>query len=141
MSAGYSQKSLAQKLGVKSGAEIVAVNPPARYAEMLGALPPGVVITDRLRGGTTFIHCFVTRRAALESLFPALKQKLAPDGMLWVSWPKRASGVETALNENAVREIGLQNSLVDVKVIAVDETWSGLKFVFRLKDRREGPQA
>jgi hypothetical protein len=87
------------------------------------------------RGTHDFIHCFATARRTLAARFPALERALTPAGMLWVSWPKGASGATTDLTENTVREIGLANGLVDVKVCAVDTTWSGLKFVRRLKDR------
>ena len=87
------------------------------------------------RGTHDFIHCFATARRTLAARFPALEHALTPAGMLWVSWPKGTSGVATDLAENVVREIGLANGLVDVKVCAVDATWSGLKFVRRVKDR------
>jgi len=86
-------------------------------------------------GSTDFIHFFATRRRQLEQKFAALKKALAKDGMLWISWPKGSSGVATDLNENVVREIGLARGLVDVKVCAIDSVWSGLKFVYRLRDR------
>ena len=82
------------------------------------------------------MHFFTDSRAALERRFPALKRGIGPTGMLWVSWPKRSSGVATDLDGNIVREIGLRGGLVDVKVCAVDDVWSGLKFVYRLGDRR-----
>ena len=81
------------------------------------------------------IHCFVKNKRQAVNTIPALKHKISPRGALWVSWPKGSSGVSTDLNENVLREIGLKTGLVDVKVCAVDETWSGLKFVYRLKDR------
>lgn len=89
-----------------------------------------------LRGPIDFIHFFTRAAAELESRFPQLKAALAFDGMLWVSWPKKASKVNSDLDENVVREVGLRNGLVDVKVAAVDEVWSGLKFVYRLEDRQ-----
>lgn len=82
-----------------------------------------------------FIHFFTRSRLQLESEFPKLKGMLSRSGMLWISWPKSSSGLETDLSENIVRRAGLDSGLVDVKIVAVDETWSGLKFVFRLKDR------
>ena len=81
------------------------------------------------------IHYYTDTKSDLEKQFPSLKKLLAPDATLWISWPKAASGKQTDLNENIVRDIGLKYGLVDVKVIAVDEIWSGLKFVYRLKDR------
>ena len=92
-------------------------------------------IASAPEGPLDFIQLFAASRAELEAEFPRMKQTLSQDGMLWVSWPKRSSKVETDLSDNVVREVGLDNGLVDVKVCAVDQTWSGLKFVRRLKDR------
>ena len=133
--AGYSNKSLVAKLGIKRGARIVILAPPPGYARTLGLLPKGVVVAKTLRGSFDFIQLFLAKRGELERRFAALARALAPDGMLWVSWPKKASGVPTDVTENVVREIALAGGLVDVKVCAVDETWSGLKLVRRLKDR------
>jgi hypothetical protein len=108
---------------------------PRGYRATLGALPPGVTTTETLRGTLPFIHFFTKQRAALESRFPMLKRALATDGVLWISWPKQSSGVVTDVSENDVRDVALANGLVDVKVCAVDEVWSGLKLVRRLKDR------
>jgi hypothetical protein len=126
--AGYSGTPLHQKLGFK----------PGMKAHLSGAVykaPAGVTAVSKPAGLLDFIHVFTAQRADLEQRFPALTRALAPAGMLWVSWPKGASKVKTDLNENLVREIGLRAGLVDVKVCAVDEIWSGLKFVRRLKDR------
>jgi hypothetical protein len=136
MPAGYSTRPLRDKLGIKPGFRIALVAPPAGYGTTLGPLPSGVARSRALRGPLDLIQVFVTRAADLERRFPALKKALAIDGALWVSWPKKASGRSTDLGEGAVRGIGLAHGLVDVKVCAVDETWSGLKFVYRLKDRR-----
>ena len=136
MPAGYSKKSLVEKLGIKEGFAISIIGAPENYAATLGKLPPGVRQTNKLEGPLDFVQFFCSKRSRLEDNFPALKEALSPSGMLWVSWPKGSSGVPTDLTENVVREIGLRNGLVDVKVCAVDETWSGLKFVYRLKDRR-----
>lgn len=135
MRAGYSARSLVDKLGIKPHTRIAVMGPPRGYRATLGALPPGVTTTDTLRGTLPFIHFFTKQRAALESQFPMLKRALTTDGTLWISWPKKSSGVKTDLNENDVREVALANGLVDVKVCAVDEVWSGLKLVRRLKDR------
>jgi hypothetical protein len=134
--AGYSKRSLVAKLGMKAGSKVSFINPPDGYDETLGELPPDIAITESLKGPLDFVQCFVREKAALEAKFPVLKAALAYDGMLWISWPKKAAKVETDLNENIVREIGLANGLVDVKVCAVDETWSGLKFVYRSEDRK-----
>lgn len=133
--AGYSKRSLVEKLGIKSGQKIHIAHAPSGYQETLGALPAEVTLVSSLRGPCDFIQFFTTERATLEATFPKLKKQLASDGSIWISWPKGAAKVATDLNENRVREIGLKNGLVDVKVCAVDEVWSGLKFVFRLKDR------
>lgn len=133
--AGYSQTPLIKKLGLKEGSRIIILNPPEHYSETLGELPPNVLVANTLAGPLDFIHFFTTRRDTLATEFPQLKQALAPNGMLWISWPKRSSKVETDLTEDIIRVIGLENGLVDVKVAAVDEVWSGLKFVYRLKDR------
>src|SRR5262245_55287272 len=137
MPAGYSTRSLPDKLGVKAGARIALVGAPAGYDLTLGKLPPGVQRAKALRGPLDLIQVFATSRAELARRFPALKKALAIDGALWVSWPKKASGVATDLGEDAIRETGLSYGLVDVKVCAVDEIWSGLKFVYRLADRRK----
>ena len=136
MAAGYSKKSLIEKLGIKDGFTISIIGAPENYCATLGKLPSGAKQGKKLKGPFDFLHFFCSKRSRLEDEFPTLKETLSPNGMLWVSWPKASSGVPTDLNENVIREIGLRNGLVDVKVCAVDETWSGLKFVFRLKDRR-----
>lgn len=134
--AGYSKRSLVEKLGLKTGFKAHIINPPENYGETLGELPPGVTVTGTLAGPLDFIQFFTTARVDLEAQFTILKQSLTPTGMLWVSWPKKASKLKTDLDENIIREIGLAHGLVDVKVCAVDEQWSGLKFIYRLKDRK-----
>jgi len=134
MSAGYSNRTLVQKLGIKPGATLWLVNPPQGYTRTLG-LPPEAVQGDGSGANLDFIHYFAREAAALAAVFPELKQKLAPAGMLWVSWPKGSSALSGHLNREQVRQIGLAHGLVDVKVCAVDEDWSGLKFVFRRADR------
>ncbi len=111
------------------------LNPPSDYPSTLGPLPKNATTVEKLRGPLDFIHLFTGSREELEAEFPRLKAALSPGGLLWISWPKGASKVKTDLNENVVREIGLANGLVDVKVAAIDATWSGLKFVYRLQDR------
>jgi len=133
--AGYSKTPLVKKLGIKAGFKAAILNAPENYAQTLGELPENVVITNTLAGLCDFIHFFTIRRETLSREFPRLKQALAPPGQLWISWPKRAAKVETDLTEDIIRAIGLDNGLVDVKVVAVDEVWSGLKFVYRLRDR------
>jgi hypothetical protein len=133
--AGYSKRSLVDKLGIKPGASVLIVSPPKGYGKTLGPLPEDVRVARALRAGLDFIHLFTTRRADLERRFASLQRSLAPPGTLWVSWPKKASGIATDVSEDVVREVALARGLVDVKVCAVDETWSGLKLVRRLKDR------
>lgn len=133
--AGYSQRSLVDKLGIKAGHRVHIAGAPDGYDEVLGPLPAGVTRAPQLRGPFDFIQFFTDSRARLESRFASLKRGLKKDGMLWVSWPKKASGVPTDLTEDVVRDIALGHGLVDVKVAAVDAVWSGLKLVYRKKDR------
>ncbi len=98
-------------------------------------MPEGAIYSQTLTGKLDFVQLFATKRKELAKKFADAKEHLAADGMIWISWPKKSSGVKTDLDENAIREIGLAIGLVDVKVCAVDGTWSGLKFVYRLKDR------
>jgi hypothetical protein len=133
--AGYSGTPLVQKIGIKPGHRLFLRNHPPSFMKDLGKLPDSVATMDRLAGRADVVVCFVERHAALEKDFPVLAAKLEPNGMLWIAWPKKASGKPTDLNENMVRETGLGFGLVDVKVCAIDEAWSGLKFVVRLKDR------
>jgi hypothetical protein len=133
--AGYSKTPLAGKLGIKTGAKLLVVNPPDGFGATLGELPAGVTTASRPRGAVDVAIVFAKNRAELAKRFSPLAKLVAPAGSLWVSWPKKSSGVRSDLDENVVREVGLGAGLVDVKVCAVDEIWSGLKFVYRLKDR------
>jgi hypothetical protein len=133
--AGYSGTPLVKKLGIKPGQRIALLGGPQGYRKTLGLLPDQVNCAEQLGEKLDFIQLFATSPAELKQRFKESKRCLATNGSLWISWPKKASGVATDLNENLVREIGLGLGLVDVKVCAVDETWSGLKFVVRLKDR------
>jgi hypothetical protein len=135
MPAGYSKRSLVEKLGIRPGARIAILHAPRGYKTTLGKLPPGVRVATAARGSLPFIQFFTTTRKALEGKFSALVGALAPDGALWVSWPKRASGVATDVTEDVVRGVALAGGLVDVKVAAIDEVWSGLKLVRRVKNR------
>jgi len=123
------------KLGIKPDTRIAILDAPRGYDSVLGKLPERVVRKATVVGPLDFIQFFTDQRRVLERRFPALERALAPAGMLWISWPKKASGVATDLTEDVIRAIGLAHGLVDVKVAAVDEVWSGLKFVRRLKDR------
>lgn len=133
--AGYSGTPLAKKLGFKSGQRALLVGAPTNYDRTLGPVPEDVRFLSRAAPDLDLIQVFCEDRSTLERRLPDLKRNLARDGALWVSWPKRASGIKTDLDGNVVREVGLGAGLVDVKVCAVDEVWSGLKFVYRAEDR------
>jgi hypothetical protein len=135
--AGYSKRILIEKLGIKAGSKIIFLNTPENYPDLLGKLPPNTIVLEKLEEQLDFIHLFATEKRELENIFSKIKRALSETGMLWVSWPKRASKVETDLTEDVVREVGIENNLVDVKVCAIDEIWSGLKFVYRVKDRKK----
>ena len=130
--AGYSGTPLIRKLGIRPGMRLQIVDAPATFGATLGPLPD---VRQATRGSLDFAMVFVTARSRLEREFPRLMKRLEPDGMLWVSWPKKAAKVTTDLDESAVRHFGLGEGLVDVKICAVDEVWSGLKFVRRVRDR------
>ena len=134
--AGYSGKTVAQKLGIKPGTTIRTRNAPAGYRAMLGPLPDGVVLSDRAKAPVDLVHLFVTSRKQLETQVRASLEDIGQDGAIWVSWPKKSSGVTTDVTEDVVRDVALALGLVDVKVCAVDETWSGLRLVIRVKNRR-----
>jgi len=134
--AGYSGTPLIQKIGIKPGHRIILRNHPASFVKDLWKLPDGAESADRFSGKANVIVYFTDRLADLEKNFPRVSAALVPDGMLWIGWPKKASGRATDLTEDIVRRVGLACGLVDVKVCAIDETWSGLKFVIRVKDRK-----
>ena len=135
--AGYSKRALIDKLGIKPGQRLIIIDAPGGYDQTLGALPDGIMQAESLRGEFDFIHAFNTSRATFEQQFPQWKAHLAKTGMLRVSWPKGSAKakIATDLNETIIRDVGLACGLVDVKVAAIDDDWSGLKFVWRLKDR------
>ncbi len=130
---GYSGTPLIRKLGIKPDSRISFVSAPRNLPALLGPLPKTTFVTDK--GVLDFAILFVKSRSALAKDFAGLRDRLESNGMLWVAWPKKTSGVDTDLTEGVVREFGLQSGLVDVKVCAIDDTWSGLKFVRRVKDR------
>ena len=131
---GYSGKPLVAKLGIKPEMRIAILQAPRGYQRTIGKLPR-VRRSASAAGPLDFVQFFTSEKQELERRFAALARALAPAGMLWISWPKRSSGVATDLTEDVIRVIGLAHGLVDVKVAAVDDLWSGLKFVRRLKDR------
>jgi hypothetical protein len=136
--AGYSGRALVDKLGVKPETTVVLLGGPPAYADLLGELPPGARIVTRLPARARFIHQFALLRIELEAALPRAAAALEDDGMLWVSWPKRASKLPTDITEDVVRAVALPLGLVDVKVCAVDEVWSGLKLVRRREHRARG---
>ena len=132
--AGYSGTPLATKLGIKEGHCVAFPGAPGHFGGLLD-LPGGVAVKASARGPLDVIVFFTTRRAELGRRLPALRRALDPAGGLWIAWPKRASGVETDMTEDVARDLGYENALVDNKVCAIDETWSGLRLVIRLRDR------
>jgi hypothetical protein len=135
-SSGYSKTPLLKKLGIKEGFGVAVLNPPPEYLRNLGKLPEGVKKDNKSGRPFDFVHFFAHSRSQLEEEFPRLEKRLSQGGMLWISWPKRSSRVKTDLSESLVRAIGLDNGLVDAKIASINGTWSGLKFVRRLKDRK-----
>jgi len=133
--AGYSGTPLVKKLGLTDGLVIFVGDPPTAYFDWISPLPKGLNVKQNLAGELDFIHLFVRQATVFQKEFLKTKKHLKKTGMLWVSWPKKSSKVPTDLDENIIRDFGLLQGLVDVKVCAVDETWSGLKFVYRTKDR------
>ena len=130
-SQGYSGTPLVRKLGFKRGMRALYVNAPSHFAALVGELPDGVRVLARPAPDLDLAMLFVTERRELQRRLPGLHRKLAPAGMVWVAWPKRASKVPTDVTEDVVRDVALPRGLVDVKVCAIDETWSGLKLVIR----------
>jgi hypothetical protein len=136
-SAGYSGTSLWKKLGIREGATVLAVNAPANYVSLFPNLPANVSFVDEAKPPVGFVHFFVTEKAELASQLPQLLANLASDGVIWVSWPKKAAKVKTDITEDTLREVALPLGLVDVKVCAVDAVWSGLKLVIRVANRKK----
>ncbi len=136
MTAGYSGTPLQKKLGVKAGYRMALLGAPAHYRDLLGALPAGIAIDEALCGADyDFLQAFYVNRADYAAAFPALKAAIHKNGMIWISWYKKAAKMPTDITEDVVREIALAGGLVDVKVAAIDAQWSGLKLVFRKRDR------
>lgn len=133
---GYSGTPLVRKLGIRPNEQVVALNAPAHYEELLEGLPDGAVIVDRAVAQAAFVHLFVTERAELATRLSALRPTLDEAGMLWVSWPKKSAKVPTDITEDTIREVALPLGFVDVKVCAVDEKWSGLKLMIRRENRK-----
>jgi Protein of unknown function (DUF3052) len=132
---GYSGTPLAQKLGIRAGARLFVHDAPANYPELLAPLPEGVRTVARIDLETDVIHLFATRQSDLTALLQRALNSMRPDAAVWVSWPKKAAGVPSDISEDAIRALALPTGLVDIKVCAVDETWSGLKLVLRRTER------
>jgi len=136
MPVGYSGKPLVEKLGIKPGQKVAFLKAPAYYESLLTGMPAGVTVAHELSGELDFVQLFVTSEGSLERELKMSMGRIKQDGMIWVSWPKGGSKSQAGFDESKVRSIGLKSGLVDVKICAVDERWSALKFVKRLKDRR-----
>jgi hypothetical protein len=129
--AGYSGTPLSKKLGIKPGSKVHLVEAPPGHRKLLAPLPEGVEFVPHLTETTDLVHCFSTRKAELKKRLPTIRKKIRADAVVWVSWPKKAAHVVTDLTEDAVRGLALPLGLVDVKVCAIDNVWSGLKLVVR----------
>jgi hypothetical protein len=134
--AGYSGTPLAKKLGIKAGALLHVVNAPADYRALLDPLPDQVTVVSSAAVDLDIIHIFTMKRSELIELLHAAMGKIKPNGAIWVSWPKKASGIPSEVTEDTVREVALPLGLVDIKVCAVNDVWSGLKLVVRKEKRR-----
>jgi hypothetical protein len=135
---GYSGKPVMEKLGIKPGFFIFCAGAPAAYADIVGQLPAGVTMASAAKAPLDMVHLFATEAKGLAAKLRDYRKAIAPDGMIWVSWPKKSSGVATDLSDVVVRDTALPLGLVDIKVCAIDDTWSGLKFVIP-RDQRAGP--
>lgn len=133
--AGYSGTPLAKKLGIKEGTKLFAVHPPAHYRQLLEPLPTSVRFVSKADDTTDLVHFFVDRRTDLERALADYRKRLDPRATVWVSWPKKSSKVPTDITEDVIRDVALPLGFVDVKVCAVDDTWSGLKLVVRVGER------
>jgi Protein of unknown function (DUF3052) len=134
--AGYSENPLAKKLGIKPGMIIRVVNAPGDYAALVDPLPEKVMISTKAEHELDLVHIFTKSRSELLASLKTFQRKIKQTGMIWVSWPKKSSGIPSELTDNTVREVALPLGLVDIKVCAVDEIWSGLKLVIRKENRR-----
>jgi hypothetical protein len=134
--AGYSGTPLATKLGIKAGHRVGLINPPDGFAALVEPLPDGVELLAGVRSRRDVVVAFLRERGELESKLAAMAKATFPDGAIWIAWPKRASKVPTTITEDTVREVALPTGLVDNKVCAIDDTWSGLRLVVRREHRR-----
>jgi Protein of unknown function (DUF3052) len=134
--AGYSGTPLAKKLGIKGGSRIFLLNAPGNYLQLVSPLPEGVQVAPQITSHTDVIHIFSTKKEELSQALHTCLEKMRPNGMIWVSWPKKSSKVPTDITEDTIREVALPLGLVDIKVCAVDDVWSGLKLVIRKEKRK-----
>lgn len=134
--AGYSGTPLAKKLGIKEGSRLFLSGAPKNYLELVAPFPEGARVVPRIDGETDIVHIFSTGRAQLATMLRASLAKLKQDGTIWVSWPKKSSKMPTEITEDTIREVALPMGLVDIKVCAVDDIWSGLKLVVRKENRK-----
>jgi len=135
-SAGYSSTPLIKKLGIKDGFSLRIINAPNDYFDLLGQLPDNISLLEDTSASKDFIHFFTKSTQEFKDLLPQLKTEIKPAGMIWVSWPKKSSKVPTDISESIIRDFALDIGLVDIKICAVDQTWSGLKLVIPVKDRK-----
>lgn len=134
--AGYSGTPLAKKLGIKEGAKIALLNAPEKFIEELGPLPSSVEVYEALCGDLSLVLLFETRASVMRDTFSDCANRILQDGMIWVAWPKKASKVPTDLSFDVTQKIGLDAGLVDTKICAINDVWSGLKFVIRKENRK-----
>lgn len=134
--AGYSGTPLGKKLGIKPGFNILLVNAPEHYFSLFTDLPGDLIINNGEPMGKDLIHFFTKQKGEYITLLPMLRQQIKPNGIIWVSWPKKASKVTTDITEDIIRNFALKSGLVDIKVCAVDEVWSGLKLVIPVAERK-----
>ena len=139
MPSGYSGTPLATKLGIGEGHRLILIDEPHDFRALLAPLPPSLTVATALRGRADVVVVFVTARRGLERRIAAAERAIFPDGGCWISWPKRASGVATDMTEDVVRDVCLPRGLVDNKVCAIDEVWSGLRVVWRRERRSTLP--
>ena len=128
---GYSGTPLVQKIGIQDGFKVFAINPPSDYQKLLAPMPADVEFVSKASATTNVVHLFTVKRNELAKVLMSLRKSLAPDAIVWVSWPKKSSKVETDITENVIRNVALPMGWVDIKVCAVTDVWSGLKLVVR----------
>jgi hypothetical protein len=134
---GYSGTPLPRKLGIRPNARLYLEGAPADYHRLVAPLPAGVQFVPRIDAATDLVHLFATRRALLERALSAARRTMRPDAVIWISWPKKTAALKSDVSEDVIRELALPLGLVDIKVCAIDDTWSGLKLMLRRSERPE----